>query len=128
VDDRALVRAFVRDGARDGEGAALRIEADCLVLDRWWPVAFRVAPHAFGLRDDPPPVPTTALDDVAGELAALGLHAVGTDPPLLHVITYAEIAFGLVSWTMWSTDPAAAEAALAARAGQDSSFSSFPPP
>lgn len=126
TDDDSLVRAFVRDGARSGGQGSLRIETNCLILDRWWPVAFRVAPDTFGLRADDPPSAEARVEEVATELRALGLSPVATNPPLLHVITLTEIAFGLVSWELWAPDAASGEAALVVRAGTDTTPGPLP--
>ncbi len=120
MDDREVIEALVTGGARHAFGSKLHIEGDCLVLDGWWEAAFRVAPTTFALRDEPPPDDADVLDRVAAELAAQGLQEVPADPSLLFAITYTTIDLGPVDWKLWSSDLATAEAALAARAGQDS--------
>lgn len=124
--DLALVRRFLLDGARRGGDGRLKIEDDCLVLDAWWPVAFRVAPEVIALRADPPVDPTPAVDLVRDGLERMGLIPVATDPPLLHIITYAEIAWGLVSWTVYALDPTTADAVMTARAGTEPMLSPRP--
>ena len=119
MDDGEVIEALVIGGARHAFGPTLHIEGDCLVLDGWWEAAFRVAPTTFAVRDEPPPDHATVLDDVAAELASRGLVEVPADPSPLFAITYTAIDLGPVDWTLWSTDLATAEAALAARAGQD---------
>lgn len=119
VDGRELVRQFVWDGARSGASERLVVENDCLVLDIWWPAAFRVAPDVFGVRADDAPDGSPVVADLNRQLTARGLRLVATNPPLLHTITLSEIALGLVEWSVWATDEATADAALAARAGND---------
>lgn len=119
MDDREVIEALVVGGARHAFGATVHIEGDCLMLDGWWEAAFRVAPTTFAVRDEPPPLDTTVLDDVAAELAAQGLVEVPADPSLLFAITYTTIDLGPVDWKLWSTDLVTAEAALGARAGHD---------
>lgn len=119
MDDAELVHAFVWTAVREGGEGRLKIELDCLVLDAWWPVAFRVAPRVFAVRADEPSDPTTAVEEVKAEVAAMGLVPVATNPPLLHVITLAEIAWGLVGWTVWAPDRETAELEMQARAGAD---------
>ncbi|MBW3574196.1 MAG: hypothetical protein KY450_04915 [Actinobacteria bacterium] len=119
MEDREVIEALVVGGARQAFGSALHIEGDLLVLDGWWEAAFRVAPTTFAVRDEPPPGGSTVLDDVAAELVSRGLAEVAADPSLLFAITYTDIDLGPVDWKLWSTDPATAEAALAARAGHD---------
>ncbi len=119
MDDQEVVEALVTGGARHAFGSKLHIEGDCLVLDGWWEVAFRVAPTTFALRDEPPPDGGTVLDDVAAELTAHGLQEVPADPTPLYAITYTAIDLGPVDWKLWSTDLDTAQSALAARAGYD---------
>ena len=115
-----LVRGYVWDGARTGAGDRLVIEDDALVLDVWFPAAFRVAPDVFGVRGDEAPDDSPVIADLTTQLTARGLRPVATNPPLLHAITLSEIALGLVEWVVWATDPDTAEAALERRAGHGS--------
>ncbi len=119
-----LVRLYVWEGARSGASDRLVIEEDALVLDVWWPAAFRVAPDVFGVRGDEPPDDSPVIADLAAQLTARGLEPVATNPPLLHTITLSEIALGLVEWSVWATDEETADAALADRA----SHGSYNPP
>ncbi len=119
MEDNEVVEALVSGGVRHAFGSKLHIEGDCLVLDGWWEVAFRVAPTTFALRDEPPPDGGTVLDDVASQLAASGLQEVPADLSALYAITYTTIDLGPVDWKLWSTDLATAQGALAARAGYD---------
>lgn len=116
-----LVRLYVWEGAREGASDRLVIEEDALVLDVWWPAAFRVAPDVFGVRGDEPPDDSPVIADLTAQLTARGLRPVAENPPLLHAITLSEIALGLVEWWVWATDLETADAALAARAGHGSS-------
>lgn len=120
MEDQEVIRAFVADGAKRAFGPSLHIEGDCLFLDGWWQACFRVGPSAFGLRDEPPPGDSAVLETIAAELAAAGLSRVATNPRLLYAVTYAAIALGPVDWAMWAPDLASADAALAARASEDS--------
>jgi hypothetical protein len=120
MEDAEVIRAFVSEGARRGFAPTLHIEGDCLFYDGWWQSAFRVSPDVFAVRNEDAPGDTTVLADVRAALAERGLQQVSVNPPLLYVVTYAEIALGLVQWAVWATDAAAADAALQARAGEDS--------
>ena len=119
MEDREVIQAFVRGGIRRAYGPTLHVEGDGLFLGGWWQTAFRIAPDAFVLRNEEPPEPTTAASDVATELAALGLHHVGVDHPLVDAITYTALTLGHVSWALWAPDLATGEQALMARAGAD---------
>ncbi|MDP9452499.1 MAG: hypothetical protein M3P97_03730 [Actinomycetota bacterium] len=119
MDDREVTEAFATGGARHAFGEQLHVEGDCLVLDGWWEAAFRVAPGTFAVRDEASPRPTDLLDRLRARLQAAGLRQVEADPALLVAITYTAIDLGAADWTLWSSDEAAAEAALAARAGHD---------
>ncbi len=125
MDDAEVIRAFVAEGARRGFAPTLHIEGDCLFFDGWWQAAFRVSPDVLAVRNEDPPGQTTVLADVRAALAERGLQQVNVNPPLLYVITYAEIALGLVQWALWAADAAAGEAALQARAGEDSFLNDY---
>jgi hypothetical protein len=118
MEDRDVIVAFV-NGADIAFGTTLHIETDCLFVDGWWQASFRISPDVFSIRNEPPPRETDVLQAVAKELAGKGLQLVDTNPPLLYAITYTEIALGLVAWDIWAVDPATANAALSARAGDD---------
>ena len=120
MDDREVVEAFVAGGARHAFGSKLHIEGDCLVFDGWWEASFRISPDTFALRDETAPGESSVVADVAAVLEAHGSREVEADPALLVAITYTSIDLGAADWKLWSTDAATAEAALAARAGQDS--------
>ncbi|MDQ3462085.1 MAG: hypothetical protein M3471_03465 [Actinomycetota bacterium] len=130
MDDREVVEAFVAGGARHAFGSKLHIEGDCLVFDGWWEASFRISPDTFAVRDETPPEESSVLTDVASVLGAHGASEVEANPALLVAITYTSIDLGAADWTLWSTDAATAEAALAARAGQDTFLddSPFSPP
>ena len=119
MEDSEVINAFVHEGARTAFGPTLHLEGDCLFLDGWWQACFRISPQAFALRNENPPRETDVLKVVAAELSALGMQPVDTNPSLLYAITYTEIALGLVQWEVWAADTAAANAAIAARAGAD---------
>jgi hypothetical protein len=126
MDDREVVEAFVAGGARHAFGSKLHIEGDCLVFDGWWEASFRISPDTFAVRDETPPEESSVLTDVASVLGAHGASEVEANPALLVAITYTSIDLGAADWTLWSTDAATAEAALAARAGQDTFFDDSP--
>lgn len=125
MEDAEVIRAFVSDGARRGFAPTLHIEGDCLFFDGWWQAVFRVNPEVFAVRNEDPPGESTVLDDARAALAARGLQQVSVNPPLLYVITYAEIALGLVQWAVFAADAADADAALSARAGEDSFLNDY---
>jgi len=125
MEDAEVIAAFVSEGARRGFAPTLHIEGDCLFYDGWWQAAFRVSPEVFAVRNEDPPGETTALDDIRAALAARALQQVVINPALLYVITYAEIALGLVQWAVWAADLASADAAMTARAGEDSFLNDY---
>ena len=119
MEDAEVITAFVHEGARTAFGPSLHLEGDCLFFDGWWQACFRISPQAFAVRNEDPPRATDVLQQVAGELSVRGLQPVETNPSLLYAITYTEIALGLVQWQVWAESAAAANAAIAARAGAD---------
>lgn len=116
MEDQEVIEAFVSDGARSGSSTRVAIEEDALVMDGWFPLAFRVAPDVFGVREDEPPEPTPAVVLLVEALARAGLERVDENPALLHSITYSEIALGLVDWSVWARDRHRGERALEERA------------
>jgi len=126
MDDRDVVEAFVAGGARHAFGTKLHIEGDCLVLDGWWEASFRISSDTFAVRDESPPEESSVLDDVSSALRGRGLQEVEANPAMLVAITYTSIDLGAADWTMWSTDATTADAALAARAGRESSLTDAP--
>lgn len=120
MDDADVIQAFVHHGARRAFGPTLHVEGDALFLDGWWHTAFRIAPDTFIVRNEEPPGPSVALARLADELAARALHEVGVDLPLIQPVTYVELSLGSVSWTLWASDLASGEEALAARTMGDS--------
>jgi len=120
MEDKEVIAAFVHDGARTAFGPSLHLEGDCIFLDGWWQVCFRISPTSFAIRNEDPPRQTDAREQVSLELSGLGLRPVATNPPLLYMITYTEIALGLVQWEVWATDADTADAAIRQRAGADS--------
>ena len=119
MEDREVIAAFVHEGARTAFGPSLHLEGDCLFFDGWWQACFRISPNAFAIRNETPPRETDVLSQLAMELTGLGIQPVDTNPDLLYAITYTEIALGLVQWEVWAADAAAANAAIAERAGAD---------
>jgi len=119
MEDREVISALVHDGTRTAFGPSLHIEGDCLFLDGWWQLCFRVSPKAFAVRNEEPPRETDLRDAVNLELTGAGFQPVDTSQNLLYAITYTEIALGFVNWDLWSTDAATMDAELAVRAGAD---------
>lgn len=119
MEDSEVIVTFIHDGARTAFGPSLHLEGDCLFIDGWWQACFRISPKAFAIRNEAPPRETDVLLQLAKELEASGMQPVDTNPSLLYAITYTEIALGLVQWEVWAADSAAAEAAIAERAGAD---------
>ncbi len=119
MEDKEVIAAFVHEGARTAFGPSTHLEGDCLFLDGWWQVCFRVSLDTFAIRNDPPPRETDVIEQVAMELSALGLKPVLTNPSLLYAITYTEIALAIVAWEVWAVDEPTATNALTARAGLD---------
>jgi hypothetical protein len=119
MEDKEVVAAFIHEGARTAFGPSVHLEGDCLFLDGWWQVCFRVSPDTFAIRNEAPPRETDVIQQVALELAGMGMKPVGTNPSLLYAITYTEIALGIVQWEVWSADEATAEVAIKTRAGLD---------
>lgn len=121
MEDIDLIHAFVHDGARSGFSTNLHVEGDTLMVEGWWPAVYRVAPAAFIIRVDEPPMETSAPDMVKGVLAAAGMGHVGTDLPGITQLTYsAQFSLGYVPWDMWAPDLEWAEAALSARTSEES--------
>ncbi|PZS21275.1 MAG: hypothetical protein DLM54_04575 [Acidimicrobiales bacterium] len=119
MEDQEVLSAYVDEGARRAFGPTLHVEGDILMFDGWWQAALRVSPRTFAVRAEEPPKPTDVLECLADRLAGRALSDVGSDFPLVGVITYAEIALGPVAWDVWSPDPATANFDLNQRAGHD---------
>jgi len=119
MEDNEVVAAFLHEGARTAFGPSTHLEGDCLFLDGWWQVCFRVSPDTFAIRNEAPPRESEVIEQVRLELSGLGMKPGGTNPSLLYAITYTEIALGIVQWEVWSADEATADAAIKARAGAD---------
>jgi hypothetical protein len=122
VEDVEVLRAFVDEGAKRAFGPSLHIEGDVLFYDGWWQASVRVSPRVFAVRYEDPPEDTTMLEKLAETLAARSLADVGTDYPLVGVITYSEIALGPVGWSVWAPDADTAQADLHERVGRDAFF------
>jgi len=119
MEDAEVIAGFVHDGLRTAFGPSLHLEGDCLFLDGWWQVCFRISQTAFAVRNEDPPRPTEARGIVELELSGLGMRPVDNNPSLLYSITYTEIALGLVAWEVWAADAAAADTEIKKRAGAD---------
>ncbi len=119
MEDPEVLRAFTDEGAKRAFGPTLHIEGDILFFDGFWQAGLRVSPNTLAIRAEEPPDKTDALERAADLLAARGLTDVGSDYPLVGVITYGEIALGPVAWNVWSIDAATASADLTERAGRD---------
>ncbi|HEX2042484.1 MAG TPA: hypothetical protein VHF24_07590 [Acidimicrobiales bacterium] len=119
MEDLEVVRAFVAEGAKRAFGPSLHIEGDVLFYDGWWQASVRVSPRVFAVRDEEPPDDTPVLQGLADALAARRLEDVGTDFPLVGVITYSEIALGPVGWSVWAPDADTAQSDLHERVGRD---------
>jgi hypothetical protein len=119
MEDSAVIHAFVHEGATTAFSPNLHLEHDCLFFDGWWQACFRISPDVFSIRNEPPPRETDVCDRLREKLTERGLQHVDSNPDLLYTITYTEIALGLVAWDIYASDPAAAKAALSARAGAD---------
>ncbi|MEO7443338.1 MAG: hypothetical protein ABIW46_07395 [Acidimicrobiales bacterium] len=117
MNDKEVIDAFVNGGTRGAFGSTVHVEADVLILDGWWHAMLRISPDVFIMRNEELPSETTLLEDAAAAFAARGLRCVGEDHPLIAPITYTTISLGIVGWTVWATDPAAADAAFEARLG-----------
>ncbi len=120
MDDLEVVRAFVEEGARRAFGPSLHIEGDVLFYDGWWQASVRVSPRVFAVRDEDPPDDAPVLHRLTNALARKRLEDMGSDFPLVAVITYAEIALGPVGWSVWAPDVGTAEADIHERVGRDS--------
>ncbi|HEV3400748.1 MAG TPA: hypothetical protein VG078_02915 [Acidimicrobiales bacterium] len=122
MEDAEVVRAFVEDGAKRAFGPSLHIEGDVLFYDGWWQASVRVSPRVFAVRAEEPPGDAAVLQRLTDSLAAQRLDDVGTDYPLVAVITYSEIALGPVAWSVWAPDADTAQADLHERVGRDAFF------
>jgi len=119
MEDREVIAAFVHHGARTAFGPTSHLEGDCLFLDGWWQVCFRVSPEVFAIRNEPPPRESELREQIALELSVMGMKPVATNPDLLYAITYTEIALGIVQWEVWAVDKETASRVISARAGED---------
>ena len=126
VDDREVIDSFLTAGAKRAFGQKLHIEGDALFLSGWWHACMRVADGVFAVRNEEPREEAPVLGELLGSLRGMGLSEVAVDHPLIHPITYTELAIGHVSWAIWAQDLAAAEQALTARAGAETFFTDAP--
>lgn len=125
MEDSEVIEGFITGGARQGFGPNVHIEGDCLFIEGWWQAVFRIAPQCFAVRNEEPPSHPDILQVVSERLQELGLSVVDSNPDRLYAITYTEIALGLVPWQVWSTEKAAADQALAERAGKDAFLADY---
>jgi hypothetical protein len=119
VEDTEVIAAFLHEGARTAFGPSAHLEGDCLFLDGWWQVCFRVSPDVFAIRNEAPPRESDLREQIAMELTVMGMQPVATNPDLLYAITYTEIALAIVQWEVWAVDAVTAELAISTRAGVD---------
>jgi len=119
MEDKEVIAAFIHEGARTAFGPSTHLEGDCLFLDGWWQVCFRVSQDTFAIRRDTPPRESDVIEQIALELTGMGMQPVDKNPGLLYAITYTEIALGIVQWEVWAPDKATADKAISARAGMD---------
>ncbi len=92
MEDREVIAAFIHEGARTAFGPTSHLEGDCLFLDGWWQVCFRVSPEVFAIRNEPPPRESELRE---------------------------QIALGIVQWEVWAVDEETASRVISARAGED---------
>lgn len=126
MNDFEVIRAFV-DGAGHGPGEDLHIEGGTLLVAGWWPAGFRLAPDAFLVRDESPPVTSTVFGGLTDELTERGLAQIPGDHPLVQVIALTDLSLTGVDWQVWTTDADRAGAVLAERAGAESVPHQQPP-
>ena len=119
MEDREVIAAFIHEGARTAFGPTSHLEGDCLFLDGWWQVCFRVSPEVFAIRNEPPPRESELREQIALELSVMGMKPVAKNPDLLYAITYVEIALGIVQWEVWAVDEETSSRVISARAGED---------
>lgn len=121
MEDIDVIDRFVHRGSRTAFGPTLHIEGDALLIEGWWPAVYRIGPGAFILRGEDPPFDTNVMAEARSVLTAAGLTYVASDLPAVTQITYtSQYSLGYVPWDVWGTDLAAAEAALAVRATDES--------
>lgn len=114
-----MIQAFL-DGAGAASGPLLNVERGALKVQGWWPAAFRVSERTVLVREEEAPEGSTVGADLAVALQARGLTPHGGEFPGIAVLTYTMLDLGYADWTLWSTDAAAGEADLNARATEES--------
>ena len=122
MDDSEVLTAFVEGTPDAASGPGLLVERATLKVDGWWPMAFRVSPRTFLVRNEEAPTETGAPADLVAALSARGLSEVGTDLPAITLLTYTKLDLGYAPWGLWSTDLPTGEAELNALATEDTSF------
>ena len=120
MDDSEVIEAFLESPTATAFGPSLHIERGTMKLHGWWSVAYRISGRTMLVRDDEPPEASTAVADVCAALARHGLSPVGTDLPGIAMLIYTNLDLGYGPWTAWSTDAAAGEADLNAKATEES--------
>ncbi|MDQ6840517.1 MAG: hypothetical protein M3137_19815 [Actinomycetota bacterium] len=127
MEDNEVIGAFL-DGVGTGDvfGPSLHVEDDSLKLDGWWYLAYRVSGHTVLVRDEEPPTASSVPEDMATQLKARGLAAVGADLPAITLLTYTALDLGYAPWVLWSIDLPTGEADLHARATEESSLQQGP--
>jgi hypothetical protein len=119
MDDAEVIQAFI-DGTAVASGPLLNVERGALKVQGWWPAAFRVSDRTVLVREEEAPEGSTVGADLATALEARGLTPLGGEFPGIAVLTYTMLDLGYAPWTLWSTDAAAGEADLNARATEES--------
>lgn len=126
VDDRQVIDAFLKEGAKRAFGPTLHVEVNSLMLSGWWHAALRVEDGVYAVRNEEPREVAPALDELIVALKEAGLREVVVDHPLIQPITYTEISLGQVSWALWAADLATGVAALEARVGAETFLTDSP--
>jgi len=120
MDYAEVITAFLEDGSGAVFSPTLNVERGCLKLDGWWSAAFRISGRTVLVRDEPAPDDSTIVADLAAALTAREMAPLGADFPAIVLLTYTVLDLGYAPWVLWSTDRAAGEADLNARATEES--------
>jgi len=118
MDDVDVMEALIA-GDKAGYGPNVHIEGDVLFAFGWWHLAFRISPGAFMVRNEDDEKEAALIKLVDGALTKSGLEKVLDDHPLVQAITYVEMSLAGPTWSIWASDLASGEAALATRVGED---------
>lgn len=96
ADNGDLIASFIT-GARTGYSDRFHIEEDTLLVERFVPVAIRLAPGSILIRTDYP-------DGGAYEFAGMaGLAVMESEPPLATVVALQALGLPAASWDLWSS-------------------------